>query len=131
MIHILITSHGGMALGMMESVRMLAGEQENLDYVTFGEDMGPEELDEIFAEKITQVSPDNQYLVLCDIRGGTPFNVVSRYSFKNENVAVIYGMNLPVLMEAIVQCTSPSARLGELAAYLEQQGGSTLGLSEL
>ena len=128
MIHILITSHGGMAEGMMQSVKMLVGEQEHLDYVTFGEEMGS---DELYGEKITGVSPDNQYLVLCDIKGGTPFNVVSRYSFKNEDVAVIYGMNLPILIEAIVQCGNPDIKLKDLAEYLQQQSGSTIGLSEL
>ncbi|KMW19707.1 PTS sugar transporter subunit IIA [Enterocloster citroniae] len=131
MIHILITSHGGMAEGMMQSVKMLVGEQEHLDYVTFGEEMGSDELDELYGEKITSVSPDNQYLVLCDIKGGTPFNVVSRYSFKNEDVAVIYGMNLPILIEAIVQCGNPDIKLKDLAEYLQQQSGSTIGLSEL
>ncbi len=131
MIHILITSHGGMAEGMMQSVKMLVGEQEHLDYVTFGEEMGSDELDELYGEKITDVSPDNQYLVLCDIKGGTPFNVVSRYSFKNEDVAVIYGMNLPILIEAIVQCGNPDIKLKDLAEYLQQQSGSTIGLSEL
>ena len=131
MIHILITSHGGMADGMMQSVKMLVGEQEHLDYVTFGEEMGSDELDELYGEKITGVSPDNQYLVLCDIKGGTPFNVVSRYSFKNEDVAVIYGMNLPILIEAIVQCGNPDIKLKDLAEYLQQQSGSTIGLSEL
>ena len=131
MIHILITSHGGMAEGMMQSVKMLVGEQEHLDNVTFGEEMGSDELDELYGEKITGVSPDNQYLVLCDIKGGTPFNVVSRYSFKNEDVAVIYGMNLPILIEAIVQCGNPDIKLKDLAEYLQQQSGSTIGLSEL
>ena len=131
MIHILITSHGGMAEGMMQSVKMLVGEQEHLDYVTFGEEMGSDELDELYGEKITGVSPDNQYLVLCDIKGGTPFNVVSRFSFKNEDVAVIYGMNLPILIEAIVQCGNPDIKLKDLAEYLQQQSGSTIGLSEL
>ncbi len=131
MIHILITSHGGMAEGMMQSVKMLVGEQEHLDYVTFGEEMGSDELDELYGEKITGVSPDNQYLVLCDIKGGTPFNVVSRYSFKNEDVAVIYGMNLPILIEAIVQCGNPDIKLKDLAEYLQQQSVTTIGLSEL
>ena len=131
MIHILITSHGGMAEGMMQSVKMLVGEQEHLDYVTFGEEMGSDELDELYGEKITGVSPDNQYLVLCDIKGGTPFNVVSRYSFKNEDVAVIYGMNLPILIEAIVQCGNPDTKLQDLAEYLQQQSVTTIGLSEL
>ena len=131
MIHILITSHGGMDEGMMQSVKMLVGEQEHLDYVTFGEEMGSDELDELYGEKITGVSPDNQYLVLCDIKGGTPFNVVSRYSFKNEDVAVIYGMNLPILIEAIVQCGNPDIKLKDLAEYLQQQSVTTIGLSEL
>ena len=78
MIHILITSHGGMAQGMVQSVKMLVGEQENLDYVTFDEEMGQDELDELYADKIKDVSEDNQYLILCDIKGGSPFNVVSR-----------------------------------------------------
>lgn len=131
MIHILITSHGGMAQGMMESVKMLMGVQENLDYVTFGEDMGSDELDELYADKIKDVSDQNQYLILCDIKGGTPFNVVSRYSFKNDNVAVIYGMNLPLLVEAIVQCGNEELTLQELAGYLQQQSAGTIGLSEL
>ncbi|CAK7059069.1 MAG: PTS sugar transporter subunit IIA [Enterocloster citroniae] len=131
MIRILITSHGGMAQGMVQSVKMLVGEQENLDYVTFDEDMGQDELDELYAGKIKDVSEDNQYLIMCDIKGGSPFNVVSRYSFKNNNVAVIYGMNLPILVEAIVQCGNEGLKLKELAEYLQQQACSTIGLSEL
>lgn len=131
MIHILITSHGGMARGMAQSVKMLIGEQENLDYVTFDEGMGQDELDELYAAKIKDVSEEHQYLILCDIRGGSPFNVVSRYSFKNEYVAVIYGMNLPILVEAIVQRGRKEMKVKELAEYLQQQAGSTIGLSEL
>lgn len=131
MIKIVMTSHGGMAQGMMQSVKMLMGAQDNLDFVTFGEEMGADELDELIGEKITDTSLDNQYLILCDIKGGTPFNVVSRYSFKNDNVAVIYGMNLPVLVEAIVRSQSSEVSLKELTSYLEQQSGSTIGLSRL
>ena len=86
---------------------------------------------ELYADKIKDVSEDNQYLILCDIKGGSPFNVVSRYSFKNDDVAVIYGMNLPILIEAIVQCGNEGLKLKELAGYLQQQAGSTIGLSEL
>ncbi|WP_313582699.1 PTS sugar transporter subunit IIA [Lacrimispora sp.] len=131
MIKIVITSHGGMAQGMMQSVKMLMGEQDNLDFVTFGEEMGADELDELIGEKITDTSLDNQYLILCDIKGGTPFNVVSRYSFKNDNVAVVYGMNLPILVEAIIRSQSSEVSLQELTSYLEEQSGSTIGLSKL
>ena len=63
MIRILITSHGGMAQGMVQSVKMLVGEQENLDYVTFDEDMGQDELDELYAEcHLVDVSPSTALL---------------------------------------------------------------------
>lgn len=127
MIRILITSHGGLAEGMLQSVRMLMGETENLDCVTFSEDMGMEELSEEFEKKITAVSAENQYLILCDIKGGTPFNVVSRFSYKNDNVAVIYGVNLPVLVEAIVRREGET--LSKLVDVLEKEGPGTIGLS--
>lgn len=131
MIHILVTSHGGMAEGMMQSVEMLVGKQKNLDYVTFEPEMGADELNECYEKKIVDVSSENQYLILCDIKGGTPFNVASRYSFRNENVAVIYGMNLPILIEAVVQSGDPEIKLQELAASLQEQSGESIGLSEL
>ena len=39
--------------------------------------------------------------------------MVSRYSFKNDDVAVIYGMNLPILIEAIVQCGNEGLKIQE------------------
>lgn len=131
MLHILLTSHGGFAEGLIQSVEMLIGEQENLEAVTFGVDMGMDELDEIFRSKIVDVSNENQYLIFCDIKGGTPFNVVSRYSFKNDNVAVIYGMNLPILITALMESQNGDVRLQELTASLQEQMGDMIGLSQL
>lgn len=131
MLHILITSHGKFAKGLVHSVEMLLGKQENLECVTFEPDMGMDELDEIFQEKIINISDKNQYLIFCDIKGGTPFNVVSRYSFKNDNVAVIYGMNLPVLITALMEVQSGKEKLQEVTESLEQQMRGMIGLSEL
>ena len=46
MIHVFVTSHGGMAEGILESVEMLIGKQENLTAITFGKEMGVDELEE-------------------------------------------------------------------------------------
>ena len=131
MIHIIVTSHGGLAEGLMESSNMLIGEQENVECITFAPDMGAEELDEIYAEKITEVSNENQYLILCDIKGGTPFNVVSRYSFKNDNVTVIYGVNLPTLVTALLEAQNEGVTLAGLAESLQQQFNETIGVSDI
>lgn len=131
MIHVLITSHGGMAEGMIESVNMLIGQVQNLDYMTFDSEMGVDALDELCQAKITNVDSENQYLILCDLKGGTPFNVISKYSFKNENIAVIYGMNLPILVEAVIKSGDPEVTLKELTDYLQQQIEFSIGLSDL
>ena len=129
MIHILLITHGSMAEGMVSSIRMLLGEQENFDYATFAEDMGEDELKELLDTKITGVSAEKQYLIMCDIKGGTPFNVASRYSFKNDNVSVFYGVNLPILVETLIGREGKD--LAEVTQYLQEVGSTTLGISEI
>ena len=129
MIHILLITHGSMAEGMVSSIRMLIGEQENFNYVTFAEDMGQDELKELLDAKITDVSAEKQYLIMCDIKGGTPFNVASRYSFKNDNVSVFYGVNLPVLVETLIGREGKD--LAEITQYLQEVSSTTLGISEI
>ena len=131
MIHVFVTSHGGMAEGILESVEMLIGKQENLTAITFGKEMGVDELEECFQKEIVDVSEKNQYLILCDLKGGTPFNTASRFSFKNENVAVMYGMNLPLVITASLEASEEGQTLKKLAESLTAQLTDTIGLSEL
>lgn len=129
MIHILITSHGAMAQGMLQSAGMLIGECDNTDFVSFTEEMGQEELQEAYEKKITNVSENKQYLVLCDIKGGTPFNVVSRFSYQNKNIAVIYGINLPILVAAVT--AREGVDLEGLLDILKEEYADSIGRSEL
>lgn len=68
---------------------------------------------------------------MCDIKGGTPFNVVSRYSFKNDNIAVIYGVNLPILIAALLEAQDEGATLVGLTESLQKQFSESIGVSEL
>lgn len=131
MVEVLITSHGTMAEGMAQSVRMLMGEQDHLYIVTFEEEMGIEELEEDFRSVLVDVSGEHQYLVFCDILGGTPFNVVSRLSYKNENISVIYGMNLPLVVEALMASADDNVRLADVVEDLMSKASSSIGLSVL
>ena len=130
MIHVFVTSHGGMAEGILESVEMLIGKQENLTAITFGKEMGVDELEECFQKEIVDVSEKNQYLILCDLKGGTPFNTASRFSFKNENVAVMYGMNLPLVITASLEASEEGQTLKNLyderVGYFEKYADITI-----
>ena len=110
---------------------MLIGKQENLTAITFGKEMGVDELEECFQKEIVDVSEKNQYLILCDLKGGTPFNTASRFSFKKENVAVMYGMNLPLVITASLEASEEGQTLKKLTESLTAQLTDTIGLSEL
>lgn len=129
MIHILVVTHGMMAEGIVQTAKMFAGEQENLDYVCFKEDMGQEELTELLDEKMKGVPVGGQLLIFCDILGGTPFNVSSRLAFKNENISIFYGVNLPILVSAIL--SREGQNLQELTGSLVAASNESLGLSTL
>lgn len=129
MLKVLLTSHGGMAEGMRQSVRMLIGEQERLEVVALQEGEGPDQIEERFAALFDAAAEGDQWLVFCDILGGTPFNVVSKFSFKNDDVAVIYGMNLPMVIEALVLIGSSEPSLQELVQDLQGKAPESIGLS--
>jgi mannose/fructose/sorbose-specific phosphotransferase system IIA component len=129
MIHILVVTHGMMAEGMVQTAKMFAGEQENLDYLSFKEDMGQEELTELLEGKMKGIPVGEQLLIFCDILGGTPFNISSRLAYKNENIAIFYGVNLPILVTAILSREGQS--LYDLTSSLVQSSNESLGLSTL
>lgn len=131
MIHVLLASHGNLAKGMAQAAEMLIGDQRNLECITFKPDMGFDELNEQFGDKIKDVSEENQYIILCDIKGGTPFNAASRFSYHNENVAVIYGVNLPILITVLLESAEDGMNLQKLSDSARRQSAETIGLSEL
>jgi mannose/fructose/sorbose-specific phosphotransferase system IIA component len=129
MIHILVVTHGKMAEGIVHSAKMFTGEAENVEFLSLMEDMGQEELSDLMNKKLKRVSTDEQFLILCDIIGGTPFKVSSQFSFNNENVAVFYGVNLPVLVHAILSREGQS--LNSLTSELGEVSRESLGVSAI
>lgn len=129
MIHILVTTHGKLAEGLLHSANMLIGEQEGVEFVSFYEEMGMEDLQEIYQQKLKHTSAQEPCLIFCDIMGGTPFNIVSRFSFQNENIAVIYGVNLPILVEALLGREGKDFK--EYIEELRESCKESIGVSEL
>lgn len=131
MVRIVVTSHATMAEGLVRSVEMLAGKQPHVVPVCFEEESGIEALEEHFEELFANVSKQEQYLVFCDILGGTPFNVASRFSYHNDNIAVIYGMNLPLVIEAALMTVDEAVDLQDVLEELLPKLSESIGLSTL
>lgn len=101
MIGIILASHGEFANGIRQSGEMIFGEQEKLETAVLLPSMGPDDLRAELEEKIKKLDCE-QILFLVDLWGGTPFNQVSALMDGNEEKwAVLTGLNLPMLIEAL------------------------------
>lgn len=102
MIGLIVATHGNFASGIISSVNLIAGEQNDLIGVNFVEGQSSEELKQNLEKAISDISCD-EILIFTDLMGGTPFNISSTISTSTDNkkIKVVSGMNLPMLMEAV------------------------------
>ncbi|WP_156299399.1 PTS galactosamine/N-acetylgalactosamine transporter subunit IIA [Streptobacillus canis] len=99
MIKVVLTGHGKISSGIHSSVELIYGVAEELVAIDFTQDVTPEVLEEKIEKEI--LSATDGVLVLSDIAGGTPFKTASVLTLKHENVKVIGGMNLPMVLEVL------------------------------
>lgn len=118
MIAIVVASHGKFSEGVLQSSRMIFGDQEKVQAVTFMPNEGPADLTKKFKAALATFDPDDQVLFLVDLFGGSPFNAASRIVAENlDKYALITGLNLPMLLEAYTVRDKPVA---EIVSHLEE-----------
>lgn len=102
MIRIILASHGPMAEAMLASAAMLCGKKEYAAALSLREEDGPEEFGLRMEKLLHTAAGGRGTIVLCDIPGGTPCNTAVKLAEKYEHVIVLAGMNLPMLLEALL-----------------------------
>lgn len=101
MIGIILASHGDFAKGIRQSGEMIFGDQDKLETAVLKPSMGPDDLRAELVSKIEKLDCE-EILFLVDLWGGTPFNQVSALmEGHEENWAILTGLNLPMLIEAL------------------------------
>lgn len=105
--NILITGHGNYATGIKNSLELLSGEHEDIIAVDFKEDMDENTLKRKMRATI-QSFEDSDFLVLCDILGGTPFKAAAELANKNEKIEVVVGCNVGAILEYLFDKNSMS-----------------------
>lgn len=99
MVGIIVTGHGKFGTGLMSSLELIAGTQENLIAVDFLEEDTTESLEKMIEKAINKLG--NEVLVLSDLAGASPFRAAAELSQKmsDKNIQVIAGTNLGMLLE--------------------------------
>lgn len=96
---IILTSHGNFAKGILQSYEMIAGANERISYVTLDEE-GIGKFSNTLRCKLDEIIESDDVLILCDLKGGTPYNESFTYALSHQDkVRVVAGLNLPMLIE--------------------------------
>lgn len=93
----IVISHAYMAQGVVSSIKMIAGEQIQIDYICGYVD-GNENLELKVREKLDSLDRNQETIIFTDLFGGSANNAVLRVAGKRNNVHIIAGMNLALIL---------------------------------
>jgi len=100
MFDLILVSHGSLSKAMMETVQLIAGQQEGLK--AYGLNLGDDV--EAFGADVTAGIEESlkhgDVLVLTDLQSGSPYNVTVG-AMGTHKIRHFTGMNLPMVLEAL------------------------------
>lgn len=100
MIGLVIITHGELARSFVHSLELIMGPQQNIEAVCIKPEDDMDQHRSNILKAIKQVDQNKGVILLTDLFGGTPSNLALSV-LGVENVEVICGVNLPMLMKLI------------------------------
>lgn len=95
---LVLISHGKFCEELKKSTEMIMGPQEDIYTLP----LLPEDGTETYKQKFLTVTDSlNDFVVLCDLLGGTPANIISKLIMEGQQITLYAGMNLPMVIEFI------------------------------
>jgi len=120
--HIVVATHGKMAIGLQDTLNMFMPNTKNISFLSFLHYDSIDTLKEKVQELYSQIQED-EILVLNDIVGGTPFNVMVELSLKSKKkVEFVGGVNLPMVLNCLLSLEM-SVSDAAIKAYDEGKNG--------
>lgn len=100
MIGLVLTGHGQFSVGVGQALEMIAGKQEAFKVVPFLENDTMDSLENKLRNSIRELQEETEGIVVfADLLGGSPFKAAMLATVEYENVEVVVGTNLPMLIE--------------------------------
>lgn len=120
MISVIIGTHGMFSEELLKSSEMIFGSQENVGSVTFKTGEGIDNLIGKYNTLINKLDCKDGVLFMVDLFGGSPFNAASMIAMKNDDMEIITGVNLPMVLEVLG--SKDTSNLAELLKIAETAG---------
>lgn len=111
MVGVVLTGHGRFALGVGDAIQMVTGDHKHFACVPFEGDKAASYEDDLRAAIKKIYDETKSVLVFVDLLGGTPFNKSMLISAEYENLEVVTGSNLPMLIECLMAADDEATTL--------------------
>jgi PTS system mannose-specific IIB component len=116
MVGFILASHGDFAEGIYSSAKMVFGEAEELQIVTFHNGETLDDLRGNLLKAVEKLSDQENVLFMVDLFAGSPYNQAFQLCAEHPGWAIITGLNLPMLAQAYGDRDMATA--GEIATDL-------------
>ncbi|MBR5341868.1 MAG: PTS sugar transporter subunit IIA [Erysipelotrichaceae bacterium] len=101
---IVITSHGPMAQGILETSKLFFGEQPQMQACCLSAEDNPDDFVEVLKKAISEVDTGDGVFVFCDMLFGSPCNCMARViaeDLDSDKIQVVTGVNLAMILQIL------------------------------
>jgi len=105
-VKIILVSHGKLAKGMKNTVEMIAGNQDNLEaYEAYKNGTSDDSFIGDIKNSLDKVG-DQKAVIITDVLGGSVNNEMTQLLKDHQNLTVLTGMNLPLVITLVTTADS-------------------------
>lgn len=119
---LIVMSHGKMAEAALASAEMIVGKIESAYSISMSEDDSPEMIRTRLTAIIDNCPDTAEFIVVVDILGGTPCNVAVAVAKEKQNVMVLSGLSLGMIIEFCVVRHEMGENVKEKMIHSAKQG---------
>lgn len=117
---LILMSHGNMAYETYQSAKMIVGEIGEVEIVSMCAEDGLSGTQGKLEKILSQYS-DQPILIIADLKGGTPCNVAMMNLSKYSQLRIVTGLNLAMVIEALMSTIEDIDELADYIYYIGQQ----------
>ncbi|WP_087025106.1 PTS galactosamine/N-acetylgalactosamine transporter subunit IIA [Thaumasiovibrio subtropicus] len=103
MLSVIISGHGAFASGMEKAMLQVIGEQEQCVAIDFPPEATTQQLEAQFQTAMAEIGTDDGLVFITDLLGGSPFRLASTIAMGNDNIEVVTGANLQLILEMMLE----------------------------
>lgn len=116
MVGVIIACHGRLAIELLETSKMIVGLSDRVFAIDLSVGEDPTQVANKVETILDSLGPDTSCLILLDLFGGSPALSCARLALQNPRMELVSGVNLPMLLEVLLQREGKSlAKLSEIA----------------